>query len=169
MDSERDPDRTSALSQLARGIVHDVNNALAPAALYAQILLAKETALSDSSRQYLEVIRQSIENVTHSMNRIRELYRPGGEQAAPLAMDVNQLARQVIDLTREMGIAVETDFAPDLPAAMADEAEVRETITNVLSSAAGATQNGGALIMRTSMADRAVQLEVIARLKFPTP
>jgi CheY-like chemotaxis protein/anti-sigma regulatory factor (Ser/Thr protein kinase) len=91
--------------------------------------------------------------------------------------------RQVVDLTRarwsdmaqQRGIAIEmcTELAPDLPAIMGADNEIREALTNLIFNAVDAMPNGGPLTLRTRMtpgngsyADEAatakfVQLEVI--------
>ncbi len=44
-------ERLRALGQIASGIAHDINNALSPAALYAQSLLTHEPGLSERARE----------------------------------------------------------------------------------------------------------------------
>src|ERR1043165_7917615 len=53
-------ERLRALGQIASGIAHDINNALSPAALYAQSMLAHEEHLSDRARDQLGVIQRAI-------------------------------------------------------------------------------------------------------------
>jgi CheY-like chemotaxis protein/anti-sigma regulatory factor (Ser/Thr protein kinase) len=50
---------------------------------------------------------------------------------------------------RGVVIRVETDLAPDLPAIMGVESEVREALTNLIFNAVDAMPDGGALVLRT--------------------
>lgn len=60
-----------ALGQMASGVAHDINNALSPAALYAESILKAETSLSEKSRQCLEIIQRAVENVAHTVDSVR--------------------------------------------------------------------------------------------------
>ena len=63
------------LGRMASRIAHDVNNALTPATLYTQSLLDHERSLSAQARSDLIVVSKAIEDVTHTLTRIKELYR----------------------------------------------------------------------------------------------
>src|ERR1700722_15204121 len=63
------------LNEMATDLAHNINNSLSPAALYSQSLLDHEASLSDEARNYLGIILRSIENVTHTVARMRECYR----------------------------------------------------------------------------------------------
>jgi PAS domain S-box-containing protein len=56
-------ERLRALTLMASGIAHDINNALSPAALYAQSLLERDASLSTHARDYLVIIQRAIEDV----------------------------------------------------------------------------------------------------------
>jgi C4-dicarboxylate-specific signal transduction histidine kinase len=65
----------SALGQMASGIADDINNALAPAAVYTESLLNHEPNLSERARDYLQTIRQAIEHVAQTLDRMRAFDR----------------------------------------------------------------------------------------------
>jgi len=48
---------------MASGIAHDINNAISPAALYAESLLEREPGLSERARSCLTTIQIAIEDV----------------------------------------------------------------------------------------------------------
>jgi PAS domain S-box-containing protein len=155
-------ERLLALGQMASGIAHDINNAISPVALYTESLLEKEPGLSPRTREYLETIRRAIDDVGQTVARMREFYRQREPQMTPVPVDFNSLVRQVMDLTRarwsdmahQRGIAIEmrTELAPDLPAIMGAENEIREALTNLIFNAVDAMPNGGPLTLRTRTA-----------------
>jgi PAS domain S-box-containing protein len=176
-------ERLLALGQMASGIAHDINNAISPVALYTELLLEHEPGLSPGARNHLETIRRAIDDVAQTVARMREFYRQREPQMTLLPVDMNLLVRQVVDLTRarwsdmaqQRGIAIEmrTELAPDLPAIMGADNEIREALTNLIFNAVDAMPNGGPLTLRTRVAreqglppdqpsvDQFVQVEVI--------
>jgi len=155
-------ERLLALGQMASGIAHDINNAISPVSLYTESLLEKEPGLSPGARSQLETIQRAIDDVAQTVARMREFYRQREPQMTLLPVDMNRLVQQVVDLTRarwsdmaqQRGIAIETrtELAPDLPAIMGADNEIREALTNLIFNAVDAMPNGGALILRTRVA-----------------
>src|SRR5205823_1822228 len=157
-------ERLLALGQMASGIAHDINNAISPVALYTESLLEREPGLSPGARGQLETIRRAIDDVAQTVARMREFYRPREPQLTLLAVDMNRLVQQVVDLTRarwsdmaqQRGIVIEmrTELAPDLPAIMGADNEIREALTNLIFNAVDAMPNGGPLTLRTRVAQQ---------------
>jgi PAS domain S-box-containing protein len=156
-------ERLRALGQMASGIAHDINNALSPVSLYAESMLETERNLSDRARGYLETIQRAVEDVAQTVAGLREFYRPREAQLALAPVQMNSLMQQVVDLTRarwsdmpqQRGIMIRmlTELAPDLPKIMGVESEIREALTNLVFNAVDAMPEGGALTLRTRVAD----------------
>ena len=154
-------ERLRVLGQMASGIAHDINNALTPASLYTETLLEDDKTLSPNSRELLNVVYRAITDVTHTVARMREFYRQHDAQMnlAPIAL--NDLVRQVIDLTRarwhdmpmQRGVVVEVklDLTTDLPSMQGVESEIREALINLLLNAVDAIPNGGTITLATSV------------------
>jgi signal transduction histidine kinase/ActR/RegA family two-component response regulator len=152
-------ERLRALGQMASGIAHDINNALSPVALYTESMLETETSLSSTARNYLEVIQRAVEDVTHTIARMREFYREREPQLALLPVRLNDLVQQVMDLTkarwsdmamqRGVVIDVRTELPVDLPAIMGVESELREALINLVFNAVDALPGDGVLTVRT--------------------
>ena len=176
-------ERLLALGQMASGIAHDINNAISPVALYTESLLEREPGLSPGARGQLETIRRAIDDVAQTVARMREFYRPREPRLTLVPVDMNTIVQQVVDLTRArwsdmaqqrgIAIAMRTELAPDLPAIMGADNEIREALTNLIFNAVDAMPNGGPLTVRTRVAQqqgspaeegavpRFVQVEVI--------
>ena len=176
-------ERLLALGQMASGIAHDINNAISPVALYTESLLEREPGLSPGARGQLETIQRAIDDVAQTVARMREFYRPREPRLTLVPVDMNTIVQQVVDLTRArwsdmaqqrgIAIAMRTELAPDLPAIMGADNEIREALTNLIFNAVDAMPNGGPLTVRTRVAQqqgspaeegavpRFVQVEVI--------
>jgi signal transduction histidine kinase/ActR/RegA family two-component response regulator len=170
-------ERLRALGQMASGIAHDINNAVSPVALYTELLLQREPNLSDRTREYLEITQRAIEDVAHTVSRMREFYRQQEPQLMLVPVDLSRLVQQVQDLTRarwsdmpqQRGVVIHlhTELAWDLPAVAGIESEIREALTNLVFNAVDAMPEGGTLTLRTRMAQHAtsnsprVQVEVV--------
>jgi PAS domain S-box-containing protein len=158
-ESVMQQERLRVLGQMAGGIAHDINNALSPAALYAQSLLERERTLSAEGRSYLTVIQRAIEDVSGTVARLREFYRPRDRELTLAPVDLNTLIEQVRELTharwsdmpQERGIVIgfELALAPDLPAVMGAEGEIRDALTNLVLNAIDATSEGGTITVRS--------------------
>jgi signal transduction histidine kinase/ActR/RegA family two-component response regulator len=168
-------ERLRAIGEMASGIAHDFNNAISPVALYTESLLEKEVGLSARGRHQLETIQRAIDDVAKTVARMGEFYRPRDAQANHVAVDLNALVQQVIELTRPrwrdmaqqagIAIAVDTDLHVPLPPVLAAEGEIREVLTNLVFNAVDAMPEGGTLTMSTRRVDDAegsewVQVEV---------
>jgi CheY-like chemotaxis protein/anti-sigma regulatory factor (Ser/Thr protein kinase) len=144
---------------MASGIAHDINNALSPAALYVQVMREREKGLSAESLERLAIVQRSIEDVANTVARMREFYRPREAQLEHSPIDANKLLHQVVELTRarwsdmpqERGLVIrlEEKFAPDLPAIMGADSEIRDAVTNLLLNAVDAMPEGGLLTLRS--------------------
>ena len=156
-------ERLLALGQMASGIAHDINNAISPVALYTESLLEKEPGLSPRTRTYLEMIQRSVDDVGRTVARMREFYRQREPQLMLVPVNLNLLVTQVVDLTRarwsdmaqQRGIAIEvrTELAPDLPAIMGADNEIREALINLIFNAVDAMPDGGPLTLRTHVVE----------------
>jgi PAS domain S-box-containing protein len=152
-------ERLRALGQIASGIAHDINNALSPAALYAQSMLSHEANLSARARDHLNVIQRAIEDVARTVQRMRAFYMPRGLELTLAPVDLNQIIEQVIDLTRarwsnmpqEKGVVIDVrhELEADLPRILGAENEVRDALTNLLLNAVDSLPEGGAIMFRS--------------------
>ena len=170
-------ERLRALGQMASGIAHDINNAISPMALHTQSLI--ETGgnmMTPRLRNYLEIVSRVTDDVTATVARMREFYRERDPDVPLGPLDLNQLADQVIDMTRarwsdlpqRAGVTIEmrTDLAIGLPPARGVDTEIREALTNLIFNAVDAMPQGGRLTVRTGVAPavdagRRVQIEVV--------
>jgi signal transduction histidine kinase/ActR/RegA family two-component response regulator len=152
-------ERLRALGQMASGIAHDINNAISPVMLYVSSLLEREPQLSARGRGQLETIQRAIEDVTHTVQRMREFYRRRESPADFAPVELNALCREVVELTRprwateaqEGGAAIELreEFAPQPVWVKGVGVEIRDALVNLVFNAVDAMPAGGVLTVRT--------------------
>jgi signal transduction histidine kinase/HAMP domain-containing protein len=157
-------ERLRALGQMASGIAHDINNALSPIVGFADLLVRGEKAMSANGKKYLQYIKTAGDDITHIVARLREFYRQRDSKEALQSLNLNDLARQVIDMTRprwrdipqSRGVMVEmrTDFDANLAPLVGIESELREALTNLVLNAVDAIPTGGIITVRTRVGSR---------------
>jgi len=151
-------ERLRALGQMASGIAHDISNALTPVTGYPDLLLEDPT-LSQQARARLTAIKTAGLDIAHTVARMREFYRSRPEQEPLLPVYLNQLVREVVELTRPRwkdipqarGVVVEMrlDLPSGVPLVRGIEAEIREALTNLIFNAVDALPEGGTITIRT--------------------
>jgi signal transduction histidine kinase/CheY-like chemotaxis protein len=161
-------ERLKALGQIASGVAHDINNAMSPIALYAEVLLEREHNLTPRGRESLVTIQRAIEDVAATVARMREFYRKREPELVLGRVNLNALVMQATELTRprwsdmpqERGIVVtlRTQLAPDLPEIMGAESEIRDALTNLIFNAVDAMRDGGTLTIATRVVMNAPSL-----------
>jgi signal transduction histidine kinase/ActR/RegA family two-component response regulator len=152
-------ERLRALGQMASGIAHDINNAISPISLYTDSLLEREPNLTEKGRAALTVIQRAIDGVAGTVARMREFYRLREPEMTLTLVELNVVARQLIELTRakwfdlpqQRGISIElrTNLSSTLPGIMGAEGEIRDALTNLIFNAVDAMPEGGVLTVRT--------------------
>jgi signal transduction histidine kinase/ActR/RegA family two-component response regulator len=155
-------ERLRALGQMASGIAHDINNAMSPAALYAESLLEQEKDLSPEGRKHLEIIQRAIDDAAQTVDRMREFYREREPQLSQVRIDLNRLVPQVTELARarwsdmpqQRGIEIQLrhDLASGPALVLGVESEIREALLNLIFNAVDAMPDGGILTVRTRTA-----------------
>ncbi len=151
-------ERLQALGQMASGIAHDINNAIAPLPLYTR-LLEREVALPPKARDHVRAIETAISDVEKTVARMRQFYRRPEEAEVLTPLDLNAVVIQAIELTqprwrdvpqeRGLTIDLQTDLQDDLPAVLGLESEIRQAVINLVFNAVDAMPEGGTLTLRT--------------------
>ena len=154
-------ERLRALAEMASGIAHDINNAISPAALYAESLLATEHDMTERGKKNLRIIQTAIDDVAKTVDRMGRFAKAKDDPNHQQFTDVNQVCKDVIDLTRarwedmahKQGIQVhmKPELGPDLPMLMMSETELREILTNLIFNAIDALPKGGDIAVRTHL------------------
>jgi signal transduction histidine kinase/CheY-like chemotaxis protein len=150
-----------AIGQLSSGLAHHLNNLLAVILGRVEVLLRKVE--SEDIRRALDIVRLTALDGAEVVRRVQRFSR-----VAPVstlaAVDLNQLAQEVVELTRprwydeaqlegrKIDVVVE---AGEIPAVAGEPASLREVLMNLLLNATDAMPGGGRIVIRTwAEADR---------------
>jgi CheY-like chemotaxis protein len=117
----------------------------------------------------LEWLQSYPAHLSQTVARMREFYRQREPQLTLSTVQVNRLGQQVVDLTRarwsdmpqQRGIVIkmQTELAPELPAIMGSESEIREALINLIFNSVDAMPDGGTLTLRTTVVEGAPDSE----------
>jgi PAS domain S-box-containing protein len=143
--------KLESLGVLAGGIAHDFNNML------AAILTTSESALDDLSAE--SPAREELKNIRAVAIRgaeiVRELMAYSGKEKTEFEpIEISQLVAEMLHLLR-VSIAkqatLNVDLAPHLPPVMANPAQIRQVVMNLITNGSEAIgENPGVLTITTT-------------------
>jgi PAS domain S-box-containing protein len=153
-------ERLRALGEMSSGVAHDFNNALAPIVGYSELLLLRPELRADAetTTEYLRRISTAAQDAASVVNRLREFYRPRELDDEIEEIDLTQLIKQVVDLTRPKwrdqarAEGIDIHVRPQLsrvPPIAGHGGELREMLTNLLFNAVHALPAGGTITLGT--------------------
>lgn len=160
-----DAERKHAMADLARGVAHDVNNALgAVLPLVQQLAHDLETDAFDP-----EAAAADLKQVERSIRLCRRIFGgmlnfAKGSARNPSLVALRQAVDSALVIFREglerRGVALTVDVPADLPRLFAVQADVEQLLLNLISNARDATGPGGSLAIRARAEAGRLALEV---------
>jgi signal transduction histidine kinase/ActR/RegA family two-component response regulator len=144
-----------AIGQLSSGVAHHLNN------LFAVILgrteLLQRKVGDPEILRALEIVRQAGQDGAEVVRRVQRFSRVEA-LAQPVAVDLNQIAADVVELTRPrwydeaqlQGVRIEVGVdGGSVPPALGDPAPLREALMNLVLNAIDAMPRGGRIIIKS--------------------
>jgi len=128
-------DRLASVGELASGIAHELNNPLTSVIGFSQLLLDKD--ISDDVKNDLKIIYSEARRTAEVVKNLLIFAR----KHAPLKQLVNidSIIEKVLELRayeqKVNNVQVNTRFAPDLPAIMADYFQLQQVFLNIVINA----------------------------------
>jgi len=139
-------EKMEALSRLAGGMAHDINNLLT-------VILCASEQVSQSSRPMVDPIRQIHSAVDRAAELTRRLVAFSHHQMVqPSLLDLNRVLNELDPQIRSLvgkGISLEMALQPEPAPVVVDRQQIEQIVTVLVSNAREAMPNGGRLIVST--------------------
>jgi len=159
-------EKLRALGEMASGVAHDFNNALASILGNAQLLLY--TAKDEELKETLRTIEKVAKDSAQTIRRLQDFTRKSAHKEL-FKLDVNALIKDAIEITKpkwkdelqRKGVHIEmVSHFDELPPVAGSASELREVITNMIFNAIEAMPKGGQIKVRTFWRKEKVYIQV---------
>jgi two-component system NtrC family sensor kinase len=146
MESER----LAVVGQLAADVAHELNNPMQGIVTYAHLLLERLPA-DDPQRASVDKIANQAARCTTIIRGLLDFARPRKPQKRAAAVQdlIDECLALVEDRSIFHNIEVVRNYAPDLPAAVIDPAQIQQVFMNLIINAAEAMGGVGRLTVST--------------------
>ncbi len=147
----RHNERLSTLGLLAAEIAHEIRNPLTVMKMLFHSLDLK-FAVEDPRARDAEIVAEKMDHLNRIVDQLLSYSRSTEPRMEPI--DLNELLRDVLLLTRrklqQQHVALETDFAGNLPKLCCDRGQIEQACLNLILNATEAMPHGGTLTISTS-------------------
>lgn len=155
-------EKMAELGKLSAGMVHELNTPLSVIVSAAQMIL-REEQLPEFVKEMVERIDLEAQRLSHFTRSLLSFSRRDEDTDAEA--DVNQVLQEVMAFLkyeaqkRSITVIEEKDY--DLPAVAADGNRLKQVFINLIMNAFQAMEEGGTLLLKTSLADDAsVEIQI---------
>jgi two-component system, NtrC family, sensor kinase len=148
-------ERLAAIGRIAAQITHEIRNPLSSIGLNAEELAER---LRESSEPSAAALCAAIGREVDRLAAVTEEYLRYARLPKPhlVRTDLNEGVRDLLEFVRpelqSAGVQLETRLDPDLPEVLADVAQIRQLLLNLVRNAREAMPSGGALFVGTRTA-----------------
>jgi two-component system NtrC family sensor kinase len=151
-------ERLAAIGRIAAQITHEIRNPLSSISLNAEELGER----APEARDLCDAIVREVDRltaITEEYLRFARLPKPQVQRA-----DLNDTVRDLLDFVRPeleaSGVQVTTSLVPELPRVIADVAQLRQLLLNLLRNAREAMPSGGTLHVASRGGESSVEVEI---------
>jgi PAS domain S-box-containing protein len=159
-------EKLRALAEMASGVAHDFNNALASILGNAQLLLF--TVGDEEAKESLRVIEKVTKDSAQTVRRLQDFTRKRVHHEL-IKVDINSIIKDSIEITKpkwkdevqSRGIRIEVvSNLEDVPLVSGNASELREVITNLIFNAIEAMPQGGKIEIHTFKKGKEVFIQI---------
>jgi PAS domain S-box-containing protein len=160
-------EKLRALAEMASGVAHDFNNALAVILGNAQLLLY--TVQDEELKETLKTIEKVARDSAQTVRRLQDFTRKRAHQEL-FKVDANAIIKDSIEITKpkwkdevqSRGIRIEmVSNLEKIPPVSGNASELREVITNLIFNAIEAMPEGGKIEIQTFQKRKEVFIQVL--------
>jgi PAS domain S-box-containing protein len=163
-------EKLRAIGQMASGVAHDFNNALAIILGNTELLVRQlETMEIDEIKGQLKVVETAALDAAETVRRIQEFTRIRSDKEYS-KVDINKIVDEVKEMSKprwkdqaqEVGINIDlvTVLSDDIPFVMGNPSELREVLTNIIFNSIDAMPKGGEISIETKKTNGEVKIVV---------
>jgi two-component system NtrC family sensor kinase len=158
-------EKLTSLGQLAASIAHEVNNPLSGVLVYTQLISKKLRGGGIDNNVALDYLNKMESELTRSTKLVQNLL-DFARQSSPKFQqtNLNTVVNRAYDLashTAELqNVEVIKELFPSLPEITADADQLQQVFMNLILNAIQAMPQGGRLILRSSVDNNRVKIEV---------
>ncbi|HEU5395980.1 MAG TPA: ATP-binding protein, partial [Verrucomicrobiae bacterium] len=156
-------EKLSAVGEFVAGVAHELNNPLTAVMGFSEML--READVDSKYRRQLDLIYKAAQRCHKIVQSLLSFARRHQVERKPVS--TNELVEAVLEIIayqlRTSNVAVVTEFAPHLPAVMADGHQIQQVLLNIINNARQAIeshQSGGEIKISTSNRGETVRIAI---------
>jgi signal transduction histidine kinase len=152
-------ERLNALRLLAAGVAHEIGNPLNSLHIHLQLMERSVQKLQDGEKtelqQSIDVARSEVNRLDSIVTQFLKAIRPSRPQLRPENVNtiVDEAVRFFAPELQDREILIEQELRSDLPLLQLDRDQMKQAFYNVIKNSVEAMHRGGALRVRTDLAD----------------
>ena len=154
-------EKQAAFGLLAAGIAHEVGNPLASISSLVQLLNRRN--IDDETRSKLSLVDDQLRRIQRTLRELVDFSRPAVYERS--RGDIHSVHDTALNIAkyykRKKGKQILTDYSQQLPILMIVRDQLVQVFLNLILNAMDATEEGGAITIRTSRDADGLRIDVI--------
>lgn len=153
-------EKQAAFGLLAAGIAHEVGNPLASISSLVQLLNRRN--IDDETRGKLQLVDDQLRRIQRTLRELVDFSRPVVYEKS--RCDIHSVLDAALNIAkyykRKKGKQIITSYAEQIPLLMIVRDQLVQVFLNLVLNAMDATEEGGAIELRTALDDGGLRIEV---------